>query len=54
MSSEERHNELSEEFDRLTVDLKEMSAASPNYAGTWDKRAEIKREMDQLAKSITG
>lgn len=54
MSSEERHNELSEEFDKLTSELKEMSSNDPGYARIWNERAEIKNEMYRLEKSITG
>lgn len=58
MTLEEQHNKLSEEFDDLTAQLKEfptISFANENeYQELWNKRAEIKRQMYDLEKSITG
>jgi hypothetical protein len=54
MQLEDRHNELSEEFDRLTSRLKSMNQTDPEYASIWNQRADIKREMNELERSITG
>lgn len=54
MNDIERHNEMSEEFDKMTAELKEMSSDNPRYEKLWNDRAELKNEMDTLSKSITG
>ena len=40
--------QLEEQINELTIQLKEMIGTEQNYGEIWDRRVDLKRELDNL------